>query len=622
MLMLMEQTNLFHLRILLAILLLPLLIPATPSEDRRRIFDDQTTLLNSRGKMMKRDNDLFKNWTADPSPGVCSWMGVSCTSNPNKRVQGLNLSGMGLHGTIPPELGRLSALVHLNLSNNSLEGDFPVAICNLSSLKFLDLSKNNLSGWIPEEVEQLKDLTHLSLANNQFNGSIPENINHLENLELLDLRSNNLSGEFPGKSLSNLSLTYFNVSNNKLKGKVPCGGNFTKFPKDAFESNDDLDCHCPPLYNARRTSLFVCGFMGISIGLLALGFAFVVLKRFLAAVNSYKKLHKATNGFHESNKLKPEGKFGSVYKGSLSRPQDEEEAAQKEIVVAVKVFKLEEIELKNFEAESKRLRGLGSPPNLTPVIDRCSLTSLAMVMGRGTYSEFKALVMKFMPEGSLEGCLHSGKCSQLDIKRRLQIMIGVASGLEYLHERGLLHGDLKPSNVLLDEDMVAHLSDFGITKSEKQQPPSDVEQDARPKKLHPTVYSDPEYWTKTSTKSDVYSFGIMLMETFTGKKPTDKMFGEELSLRDWVKEALYSSTVHQVVEAGLIREEEFKAKVVECVTSILKLAVEIVECSEELAADRIVVECSEELAADRMDIKYVVEKLKTIRDEQLPQTHR
>ncbi|XP_052179692.1 LRR receptor-like serine/threonine-protein kinase SIK1 isoform X2 [Diospyros lotus] len=597
MLMLMEQTNLFHLRILLAILLLPLRIPASS------ISDDQATLLNLKRRMMNRDNVLFQNWTADQSPGVCSWMGVSCTFNPNKRVQGLNLSGMGLQGTIPPELGRLSDLVHLNLSINSLEGDFPVEICNLFALETLDLSKNNLSGGIPEEVEQLKDLTHLSLANNQFNGLIPENISHLENLELLDLRFNNLSGEFPGKPLEHLNLTYLNVSHNILKGKVPCGGNFTKFPKDAFESNDHLDCHCPPLYNARRTSLFVCVFMGIAIGLLALGFAFVVLKRVRATVDFYKQLHRATNGFHENNKLEPEGRFGSVYKGSLSRPKDEEEAAQKEIIVAVKVFKLEEIELKNFEAESKRLQGLGSHRNLTPVIDSCSLTSLAMVMGCGTYSEFKALVMKFMPQGSLEGCLHSGKCSQLDIKRRLQIMIGVASGLEYLHERGLLHGDLKPSNVLLDEGMVAHLSDFGITKSEKtkkQQPPSDVEQDARPKKLHPTVYSDPENWPKTSAKSDVYSFGIMLMETFTGKKPTDKM-------RDWVKEALDSSTVYQVVDAGLIREgeEEFKAKV-ECATSILILAVK----------------CSEEVAADRMDIKDVVHKLEKIRDEPLRQTHR
>ncbi|XP_052203074.1 receptor kinase-like protein Xa21 [Diospyros lotus] len=209
----------------------------------------------------------------------------------------------------------------------------------------------------------------------------------------------------------------------------------------------------------------------------------------------------------------------------------EKEAAQKEIVVAVKVFKLEEIELKIFEAKSKRLRGLGlgrSPPNLTPVIRSCSLTSLAM----------KAALRGACTRGSVPSWISS--------KRRLQIMIGVASGLEYLHERGLLHGDLKPSNVLLDEDMVAPLSDFGITKSEK-------------------------------TKKQSRLLGL-------------------------------KNCTHLCI---LIQNIDRKHR-----------QMEIVECSEELAADRMVVECSEELAADTMDIKDVVDKLKTIRDELLRQTHR
>jgi len=109
-----------------------------------------------------------------------------------------------------------------------------------------------------------------------------------------------------------------------------------------------------------------------------------------------------------------------------------------------------------------------------------------------------------------------------------------------------------------------------------------------------------------SARSDVHSFGITLMEAFTRKRPTDQMFGPELSLRDWVKEALDSSTVHQVVDAGLIREgeEEFEAKV-KCTSSILELALK----------------CSEESAEERMDIKDVVEKLKTIKDDQIPKKH-
>ncbi|KAL2538622.1 putative LRR receptor-like serine/threonine-protein kinase [Forsythia ovata] len=145
---------------------------------------------------------------------------------------------------------------------------------------------------------------------------------------------------------------------------------------------------------------------------------------------SYQELREATNDFSETNIL-GSGSFCSGYEGTLSDGLN----------VAVKVFNFQsERVTKSFDIESKILSTI-CHRNLVRIIGCCSNT------------EFKALILEYMPNGSLE--------------RWLDIAIDVALALEYLHH-GLtftvLHCDLKPSNVLLDQDMVGHVGDFGIAK--------------------------------------------------------------------------------------------------------------------------------------------------------------
>lgn len=154
------------------------------------------------------------------------------------------------------------------------------------------------------------------------------------------------------------------------------------------------------------------------------------------------------------------GSFGSVYKGELDA-----QIGESPYYVAVKVLKLQTSGVfKSFAAECNALRNLRHR-NLVKIITVCS-----SIDNRG--NDFKAIVLDFMSNGSLEGWLHPDKNDQTDqrylsLLERVCVLLDVAYGLDYLHCHGptpVVHCDLKSSNVLLDADMVAHVGDFGLAK--------------------------------------------------------------------------------------------------------------------------------------------------------------
>ncbi|XP_042943287.1 receptor kinase-like protein Xa21 isoform X2 [Carya illinoinensis] len=163
-------------------------------------------------------NILASNWSTNTS--VCNWIGVTCGSR-HHRVIALNLSYMGLEGTIPPQIGNLSFLVNLTLRNNSFHGSVPNELSRLYRLKNLHFGFNNFNGEIPSSLGLLSKLQNLFLIGNRFTGAIPQSLSNMSSLERIGLAFNGFSGYIPSSLFNISTLQAIDLGVNKLSGPMP-----------------------------------------------------------------------------------------------------------------------------------------------------------------------------------------------------------------------------------------------------------------------------------------------------------------------------------------------------------------------------------------------------------------
>ncbi|KAF7828719.1 putative serine/threonine-protein kinase [Senna tora] len=244
-----------------------------------------------------------------------------------------------------------------------------------------------------------------------------------------------------------------------------------------------------------------------------------------------RELEDATNGFADENVI-GEGGYGIVYHGIL---KDNTNVAVKNLLnnrgQAEKEFKVE-----------------------VEAIGRVRHKNLVRLLGYCAEGAHRMLVYEYVDNGNLEQWLHGdvGPCSPLTWEIRMNIILGTAKGLTYLHE-GLepkvVHRDIKSSNILIDKQWNSKVSDFGLAKllgSESSYITTRV--------MGTFGYVAPEYASTgmLNERSDVYSFGILIMEIITGRNPVDySRPPEEVNLVDWLKKMVSNRNAVGVLDPKL-----------------------------------------------------------------------
>ncbi|BAF26439.1 serine/threonine-protein kinase RIPK [Oryza sativa Japonica Group] len=250
-----------------------------------------------------------------------------------------------------------------------------------------------------------------------------------------------------------------------------------------------------------------------------------------------EELRRATRDFSVSNFV-GEGGFGPVYKGYVDERLKPGVRAQ---AVAVKLLDLEGSQ--------------GHKEWLAEVIFLGQLRHhhLVKLIGYCYEDEHRLLVYEFMARGSLEKHLFKKYSASLPWSTRLKIAIGAARGLAFLHEaaKPVIYRDFKTSNILLNSDYEAKLSDFGLAKDGPQEDETHVST----RVMGTQGYAAPEYIMTghLTTKSDVYSYGVVLLELLTGRKAVDKKRPpREQNLVEWARPCLHDSRrLNRVIDKSL-----------------------------------------------------------------------
>ncbi|CAI0396763.1 unnamed protein product, partial [Linum tenue] len=536
-------------------------------------------------------------------------------------------------GGIRDVLGQMTSLEELIVASNNLLGEIPASVFNLSSLTILSFGVNKLHGNLPREMGlSLPNLVHLDMAENQFSGSIPASLSNASNLVILQLQFNNFTGRMPGMESSHKlsriyiyqnslgggkadDLSFFSslpnatslvqlfvhmlLSHNRLSGTIPISiGSLTNL--------GELDLSHNMLSGEIPASLGSCA----KLEMLSLQSNLLqgTIPSSLSSLRSIKLLDISSNNlsgqFPKSfegmkllqllnlsyNSIEGEVPSNGVFRngsiisivGNGKLCGGKKNAFSHKLIIKIVISTVSSVLLLAFVGSWllifwNKKRGkqdtVSADDSQLPLSYRdlhkaTNGFSGANLIGVGSFgSVYKGLLDK-----TLKNIRHKNLVRILTVCSGIDDQMNDFKALVYEYLANVVHCDLKPSNVLLNEDMTGHVNDFGLARFlQPTGDPSSIGQMSSTIGIKGTIgYAPPgkrlildtykcittEYGmgNEVSKQGDVYSYGVLLCEVFTGKRPTDEIFKEGLNIHTFVRTALSEKLMAQVLDPVLINE--------------------------------------------------------------------
>ncbi|MCD9637738.1 hypothetical protein HAX54_021176 [Datura stramonium] len=588
-------------------------------------------------------------WNSTSDPCKDNWLGVTCNAK-TLSVEKIILDGYNFSGTLDATTicnvePIADTLFFLSLENGLLQGENLDSIGKCKQLTHLVLGGNRLSGSIPQSFSRLNNLKRLDISNNELSGALPD-LSRISGLVEFEAQKNQLSGEIPEFDFSNF--VAFNVSFNNFSGSIPPGGD--RFPVSSYtdnpllcgaplvkkcsslsEKSESADQDKPKSSLSRNEILMFSGYFLIGLALV-LGILLCFYKKRKqkqkkkeSRIEAMKKVAtvdndtitsmdlskkgasnsdissaaissnesnttvsqslvvlmspEANNGLRFENLLKApaellgRGKHGSMYKVMCDNPK---------MTLAVKRIKDWSISGNEFKKRMQKLDKIRHP-NVLPTV--------AFYSSR----QEKLLVYEYQNNGSLLLLLQGIQTGQtFQWSSRLSIAAGVADALAFMHQElqhdRIAHGNLKSSNILLNNNMEPMISEYGLMSIDEMSTSPIQHQAQFATSCSNHVFPITDENVGAIFKADVYAFGVILLELLTGKVQNNG-----IELASWVVSVLREEWTVEVFDRTLIQEGASEERMV----NLLQVAVKCVNHSPDA----------------RPSVNQVALMVSTIRDE-------